>query len=218
MEKYFFILKIYFNDKLNNKNHNNNNNYINNDDDYNLIELTTIKHENYIEFLKSISNKLNIDEKLISKITYNNIEIEKPIEIIDNMSIKNFYNHIKKNEITKIINVYLKKRINFNINENGVIIIENKNVENKNNEINNVKKEDFNKILNEFKDEIIEKYFPEFIEENENNYSGNICNQCKKIIFGYCFKCSECLNFFLCNKCFNYNQKNHKHQHKFYVN
>jgi len=193
MDKYSFILKIYYYDKQNN-NYNNN--------DYDLIEINTIKYKTFKEFINCISKKLNINQIFITKITYNHPDLDKPIEIKDNMSVNIFYNNINANELTQILNIYSKIKINLNDNNN-----------NSDFDINN-KNEIIDELILKYNKEIKEKIFN---NDEFNEYSGNICSQCNEIIYGNTFKCSECENFYLCNKCFNINKKNCKHEHKFYV-
>ena len=166
MEKFSFILKIIFCDFNNN----------NNNENFNLIEINSIKYEKYDDFINFISKKLNFSRNLILKINFNNFDLDKPIEIKDNMSVSIFYNNLNSCELTQILNIYLKNEINSD-------------------EINN-----------------------EIVINNENNeFSGNLCSQCENVIYGKTFKCSQCKNFYLCNKCFDNNKKKFKHQHKFFV-
>lgn len=201
MDKYSFILKLnYYNKKDNNDDNK----------DFDLIKINTIKYKTFKEFINCISKKLNISQIFITKITYNNPYLEKPIEIKDNMSVDIFYNNIKINEFTQILNIYLSKKINLNDDDNN----DDFNFENNNND-NEINK---NKII----DELIIKYQKEikekiFKNDDSNEYSGNICSQCQEIIYGNTFKCSQCENFYLCNKCFNINKIKFKHNHKFYV-
>ena len=201
MDKFSFILKIYYYDTINN-------NYDNND--FDLMEINTIKYKTFKEFINCISKKLNINKIFITKITYNNPDLEKPIEIKDNMSVDIFYNNIKINDLTQILNIYLSKKINLNDDNNN------------NHDFSNNNNDDDEKNKNKIIDELIIKYQNEIKEKifknyELNDYSGNICSQCKEIIYGNTFKCSECENFYLCNKCFNVNKIKNKHKHKFYV-
>ena len=113
MEKFYFIFKIIYN----NDNKNNN-------DNFDLFEINSIKYENYDDFINFISKKLNINKNLISKINFNSLDLDKPIEIKDNMSVNILYNNLNLYEFTQVLNIYLKNKINFN-DFNDEILIEN---------------------------------------------------------------------------------------------
>ena len=111
MEKFYFIFKIIYNND-------------NNNDNFDLFEINSIKYENYDDFINFISKKLNINKNLISKINFNSLDLDKPIEIKDNMSVNIFYNNLNLYEFTQVLNIYLKNKINFN-DFNDEILIEN---------------------------------------------------------------------------------------------
>ena len=220
----------------------NNENEIKNENDYqNFIKNNNkpkIKIEDKIVDSNYQKANLEISEMFVTK-----KKEEKKIEIIpiDDSEISKFQKlEISKNEIQ-----ISKEEFKKNENENQIQSLEKENQQLKNkikdleNEINELKK----KLLNEKKIEILNSSLKNHLEYEIEQFKQNLiietldynekllnkelinnkykCENCnKKPIIGIRYKCNECLNYNLCEKCYNDLMNNkliNGHKHKNFI-
>ena len=162
-----------------------NNNELNNKNKE--LEIKNVELLNQNRLLKSKFN-----EKKQKKISNENLNI-----ISDN-NIEEMLNNLKNN-LENEFSKFQTKLINQTISYNKTILKNNKlNINsNQNIEIINKKKENS-------KEQIIK-----INEKKKFNKENPYCNSCHNNIYEIRFKCENCKNFVLCEKCYNQNSENH---------